>query len=475
MKKIFGPAVFLMNRLSYSRKMMVISAIFILPLLFTLHLLISEMNDGIELAEKEQLGVAYIQPLRQIMQHLPQHRGMTNAHLKGAEGFKAKILGKRKLITEDIRAIDAVDARLGILLDTSARWNAIKKEWQALQKDAFNLYAEESFERHSALISDVLALVVHIAEQSKLIHDPDLDSFYLMDAIINKLPQVTENMGQALGLGAGIAANHNITTSDIIRMTLLLGKVGANLEAAMTGLQTAFDHSPQTREALENALNKALSTGMGFIILSRQKLMEAQTITIDPSAYFSEGTAAIKATYALYDATLIELDALLVVRISDITQRKYATVALVLAALLLAVYLFGGFYQSVCRAISNLKSSSNQLAEGVLTARATVESHDELGEVATAFNGMANHLREIINEVSTSATQLACAAMEMSATAGETSKGLGQQRDQTDQVATAITEMTATVREVARNAEEAAVAAKRADEEASNEIGRAHV
>ncbi len=457
-----------MNRLSYSRKMMLISAIFILPLLLTLHLLITEMNQGIELAEKERLGIEYIQPLRQLMQHLPQHRGMTNAHLKGAGGFRSKILNKRRQIAEDIRVIDEVDARLGTLLNSSTRWKGIKRSWQALQDKAFNLHAQESFERHSALISEVLALLVHVAEQSGLIHDPELDSYYLMNAVVNRLPLVTENMGQARGLGAGIAASQHITTPDLIQMTLLLGKIGSNLEAAMTGLQTAFEHNPRIRSVLEEALNKALTAGMGFVTTSRQALMETQNITIDPASYFNQGTSAIKSTYALYDAIIAELDTLLAARISSITQYRYIVFALVLAALLIAMYLFGAFYGSVNHAIGSLKDASNQLADGRLTARAAVESRDELGEVAAAFNGMAEQLGNIINQVATTARKLADAAIEMGATVDKTNQGLSRQREQTDQVATAITEMTATVREVARNAEEAAVAAKRADDEAGN-------
>ncbi|HHN67647.1 MAG TPA: methyl-accepting chemotaxis protein, partial [Thermopetrobacter sp.] len=251
-------------------------------------------------------------------------------------------------------------------------------------------------------------------------------------------------------------------------MTLLLGKIGSNLEAAMTGLQTAFEHNPRIRSVLEEALNKSLTAGMGFVTTSRQALMETQNITIDSASYFNQGTSAIKSTYALYDAIIAELDTLLAARISSITQYRYIVFALVLAALLIAMYLFGAFYGSVNHAIGSLKDASNQLADGRLTARAAVESRDELGEVAAAFNGMAEQLGNIINQVTTTARKLADAAIEMGATVDKTNQGLSRQREQTDQVATAITEMTATVREVARNAEEAAVAAKRADDEAGN-------
>jgi methyl-accepting chemotaxis protein len=60
-------------------------------------------------------------------------------------------------------------------------------------------------------------------------------------------------------------------------------------------------------------------------------------------------------------------------------------------------------------------------------------------------------------------TQLASAAEETSAVTTQTNAGISQQLSETSQVATAMNEMSATVQDVARNAVEAATAAKDAD------------
>jgi methyl-accepting chemotaxis protein len=468
MNMLLSPATLLMNRLKYSQKILLISVIFITPLLITLYLLVSEMNTDIAIAEKERLGVEFIKPLRQVVEHLPQHRGMSNIYLNGASEFKQKILTKRQQLATDFSAVDAVDARLGTILKTTQSWNTIKSKWQALEASTFNLTASESFARHTALINDILALLVYVGDQSGLMVDSGLGSHYLVDALLNKLPQATENMGQARGFGAGIAAQRKIDTHGIVTFTLLLGKVANNLDAAETGLKVSFETNAELRDLLAVPLRQAISVGHQFLDESREQLVEVNEVILDSQKYFADGTAAIKVTYALYDAILPALDAVLTERITGLNQHKYLVSSLVVLMLIAALYLFAGFYRSAMCAIIPLKDASKQLADGDLHVRVPVTSNDEISEVAIAFNDMATQFSSIIHEVADSTTHLASAAEELSATAAQTAEGLNQQRTQTELVATAITQMTATVQEVAHNAEAASNGANQADKAANN-------
>lgn len=463
-----NPATLLMNRLTYSRKLLLISVIFIVPLLITLYLLISELNASIAVAEKERLGVEYIKPLRQIVEHLPQHRGMSNAYLNGTLTFKQKILVKRQQLAAGFSAVDAVDTRVGATLKTTQSWNTIKSKWQTLEASTFNLTVDESFARHTALINDILVLLVRVGDQSGLVLDSGLDSHYLADALLYKLPQVTENMGQARSFGVGVAAQGEIATHGIVKVTQLLGNIANNLNAADTGLGKSFETNAELRGLLAAPLQRAVLVGNQFLSQSREQLLEAKAITLDPHKYFADGTAAIEAIYAVYDVILSALDAVLAERVASFNQHKYLVSSLVLLALIVALYLFVGFYRSTMSAIIPLKDVSKQLADGDLNVRVPVTSHDEIGQVAVAFNDMAAQFSSIIHEVAGSTTQLASAAEELSATAAQTAEGLNQQRTQTKLVATAITQMTVTVQEVAHNAEKASNGANQADKAANN-------
>ena len=90
--------------------------------------------------------------------------------------------------------------------------------------------------------------------------------------------------------------------------------------------------------------------------------------------------------------------------------------------------------------------------DGDLTKRLTVESEDELGEMANWFNRFVGNIHEIITTVQLNADGVASASNELSATADSLNSGSTDQKMQTEQVASAMTEMSQSIVDVVKNA-----------------------
>jgi len=101
--------------------------------------------------------------------------------------------------------------------------------------------------------------------------------------------------------------------------------------------------------------------------------------------------------------------------------------------------------------------------EGDLTSRLNVSGKDEIGQLASSFNGFISKIQGVVREVTASTSQLSAAAEEMSVITDETRTGVQRQQSETALVATAVTEMSSTVHEVANSAETAASSASQAD------------
>ncbi|SES02901.1 methyl-accepting chemotaxis protein [Halopseudomonas bauzanensis] len=118
--------------------------------------------------------------------------------------------------------------------------------------------------------------------------------------------------------------------------------------------------------------------------------------------------------------------------------------------------------------LNETRQTLQRIAEGDLTHNHTVTRRDEFGELQRGVQRMADSLRELIGRIHESVTQIASAAEELSAVTEQTRVGINSQKEETDQVATAMQEMSATVHDVARNAEQASLAATSANGEARN-------
>ena len=124
--------------------------------------------------------------------------------------------------------------------------------------------------------------------------------------------------------------------------------------------------------------------------------------------------------------------------------------------------------RSITQPIAQALDAAEQIAEGNLTRPINVDGQDEAGRLLLAMSKMQEKLRDTLQRIAGSATQLASAAEELNAVTDESARGLTQQNNEIEQAATAVNEMTSAVEEVARNAVSTSEASKNATTSASD-------
>jgi methyl-accepting chemotaxis protein len=456
-------AIWLMNQLTYSKKMLLISALFLVPIIKLITLVLSELSLGISAAEKEARGLEYIKTVRQLYQHLPQHRGITNAYLNGASDFKSKITEKRQAIVADIAAIDN---QLGDEFEMHQLWSEIKQTWQQLESQSFSLPAKQVFQQHTKLIARIYDLFEHISNRSGLVLDPAFNTSYIMDTIVYLLLNITENLGQSRSLGAGIAASSTSTLEQRVTLGTLLANIESNARAVDYGMLIALRENPSLENELMPLLTAAKSATNNFVNKVTSELLMTDFINSQSSAIFDTGTEAIVANYKVYDSLVPVLDTLFQLRISSYTKDRITILIIVLSSLFIAIYLFIGFYKSVITTVAKLSDATQKVSNGDLTVHVDCGTEDELKDIEISLNKMIQDLNQTVKTLGVKASLLSSASEELSATTNQARSGAREQQSQADQVAIAMNEMTSTVRKIARNAELVVAESQNADIEA---------
>lgn len=144
--------------------------------------------------------------------------------------------------------------------------------------------------------------------------------------------------------------------------------------------------------------------------------------------------------------------------------------ALLLAGVLIVIVAGTLIRRSIRSGIQSAVHSANLVARGDLSQHIPQDRNDEMGELLDAVSKMQAGLKDTINVVSSSATQLAAAVEELSLITHENSQNMVSQGDETRLAASAVTEMSAAIEEVARNAAGASESSKQAFQE--SETGR---
>ena len=147
------------------------------------------------------------------------------------------------------------------------------------------------------------------------------------------------------------------------------------------------------------------------------------------------------------------------------------SMVVMLAIVILLVTLGMAFFalKSILSPIDALRNKIMSIeSEADLTARIDIESKDEIGDTASAFNAMLEKFQDVVTQIHQVASELLINTMSVASAADLTMQNSLQQQQETSSVATGMTEMSATVSDVALNAEAASQAAKEGDEETTN-------
>jgi methyl-accepting chemotaxis protein len=173
---------------------------------------------------------------------------------------------------------------------------------------------------------------------------------------------------------------------------------------------------------------------MGFNFSVRIKLLIILALTV--------GGILITATTALSLGTGQDRTMLFIV---------LGTIVLVCGAVVFALS------HSIYAPLANTAQRIDDIARtGDLTARLPVDSADEIGQLAQAFNTLLERLRETVKEVLEGAQMVASSAEQMSDITSHVQRAAADQSREVEHAAVAVDEMTSTIQEIARNAAQAA-------------------
>jgi methyl-accepting chemotaxis protein len=397
------PKVGLLKRLNIFSKLKVGTKLGLAGLMFFLVAsvlsadLILVKKESIDLAKQEISGVSYLEPVRGLLQNLPQHRGMTNAYLNGNRALESKILQKRQQVDKNLQAIAAVDRELGESLDTSEQLQAITEKWQSLKGQAFDLEAKESFSRHTALLEKIIGLVAHVGDTSKLILDPEVDTFYIMNLLVNQIPTLTEKMGQSRGLGSGIISNGDFADGQKARLSVLQASIQVSSEALGHALKRVFATDPDI-EARIATQAKAAQQSLAVFRAQTDTLLQNRIAELESNGYFDAGTKAIDSTFTLYDAASPLLMEHLEERVDRLTQENLLVGVLALLGVLIAGLVGFLVARNILRGLKQSIDHFSRIAEDHYHDAIDIHRSDEIGDMFRAMKSMQIKLGFEVND-----------------------------------------------------------------------------
>jgi methyl-accepting chemotaxis protein len=252
---LLSPAVAVLDRLRLARKLVVIALVLIAPALYATWQLRSQQNASIAFSSKERVGVREIVPAGQLLTELANTRALAVRSAGGDAEATAALPAARKAVAFAVAALDAADRGLAPELGTATMWSKLRTSIQSTvaSRPTDALAALDAYDR---LTAGTLELIVQAGNASNLILDPDLDSYYAMDALVNKVPLALDTAGRVTSREIAMVASEHSTEAERIQLAVDQGVMESAVDAVHSGLKTAYAETsdPQMKKTLAGPL-----------------------------------------------------------------------------------------------------------------------------------------------------------------------------------------------------------------------------
>ena len=374
---------FLINA-KVSTKLTIIAIAFIIPILILLQALISQQNISINFAEKELKGDNYLRPLKKILEFAPNLQYANKKQIVSGQTLSSQISEISSQIDNQFIALDIFDKEVNESINTTEKLAALKSTWERLKNDQSNLNLQDEF------ISGIRGLMSYAGDKSNLILDPDLDSYYIMDATLIKLPENMDLTYQILNYGFDIVDKGYITADEKTVLTVKTGLLRTNIDALFSGMNVAFENNPaeNLRPSLSSLLEDTKTKAYNFLDIIESKILKGDTISISTDEYELAAKNALNTNFVLWESGITDLDNLLNARIDGFTKGKYLTLGIIISVLIITIFLVIFISKRISSSIDLLAKSTKRFSEGDSSVKVEVDSADELGLLAAMFNDM---------------------------------------------------------------------------------------
>ncbi len=454
MNALFAPAVALLNRMRYPRKFALLGVIALLVIGSLLVQLAMSLRENIDFAEREVDALGVVPRLLKVIQLSQQHRGLSSGLLNGNEEMRTPLQAKTAEVAAGFKAVDEAFASVSAE-STVKRWSDLRKDWAALESGGLQMKPRDNLVAHTALIRKVVLALHDLGDDGNLTLDPSADTYYLIDNVIRRVPDVSERLGRLRAMGTGVLAAKTLDEQRRFDISTQLGELNMTLADFNENLERAAVANPAVRGSLEK-LGKDFNSLVSQVTDALQEHILKGDFETAPKAYFDLVTQAIDVTYAkTYEELIPSVNALLKQRIATHQRAFTINAVIACAALLLLFYLAAGFCVAVMQSVNELKTGAQKLANCDLRSRISFSARDELLQVADQFNEMAQAVAAVIGKVQGGANDVAKAAEVLAQSASRVSLGSEQQSTAASGMAAAVEEMTVGIEEIASSASEA--------------------
>jgi methyl-accepting chemotaxis protein len=447
----------LLHRMNLGQKFLILGLIALVMVIVPSGLYFKMSLAEVTIAQREKKASGAVVALNQVVQFSQTHRGMSAGALGGNEALATRRPAMRDKL---VSAMDRLDTELK-QADTSAKvmayWTELRQRWTTLEQGVSGkqLKVADSTKLHTQLIGGILLLNEEVLTEFGLARDPQLDTYFLIQATLINMPLLAENLGIMRAQGTGFLAQGSLPPESRGALLALNKRVLEVQSDMFRNINRAINANADMKAALGTRVEATRATVDKALALADLALINATEFTHPAPAYFDEFTRTIDGLYEFNTLAMKSLADQLDARVIGLQRTQYLVLALLLLGLAGVLLLTMAIVRSITGPVSDAVNVARAVSAGNLDVAVQVRGTNELGQLMQALADMRSHLSSVVTQVRQGAEGVATASAEIASGNNDLSGRTEQQASALQQTAASMEELGATVRQNAESASQA--------------------
>jgi len=391
----FNPAIKLMNKLTYQRKIILLSLIILMALSFLSFSLFDFMSKDIKLSRLELQGVTRLTKREKLVHLLQKHRELSLYFLSMGDDIAIK--KEFSKIDNDVKSaldkfISSSKTRSNPQLNT--QYELLIQLWQATNKNHGNGSFEQDFIEHTLLIKQ-LKLVGRLEnEQYKLIANNDLAAYYLIENTLHVIPNVIESTEALVSRIIPILSAKNLTSQQKFQLHDLKHNIENTLVEFSFNVRQTSQYLPHLTLKMVKANNQLMQIKYDLFNIIEHDI-ENLKFEHQPTNVIKQASKDINDIYTLLFSTFIpELKLHIEKKIATNVNSLRIVYAITITLWLLCLYFMIALLLALRSNVRTVIKTINDYQQGNLNAKIELNTDDEMQTISLAINKMTQNLNE---------------------------------------------------------------------------------
>jgi hypothetical protein len=301
----------ILRRITLWQKFAVLGLIALVMASIPLVQVVMYKSGELAVAQAEDAGLDPVRTLVALQKNLQAHRGLSAMVLSGNSTVDAERRARQADVNTQFTALDKQLTALGYSKAADPA-KAMKSGWDQLSQkvDARSINAKDSFEAHTALVEQNIAVIEIVADASGLSLDPVAESYYVMTAVVDHLPRLAEAIEVLRTSGIDALTNKDTTPTTRANLVHLSHAVHVAQGRAGNQLAKASEIDTHVAQALGSGA-KAAEVAADALHEAGEEIAATGATTVDATAFAKLGQTASDAQFLAMTAATEVLEKLL--------------------------------------------------------------------------------------------------------------------------------------------------------------------